>query len=246
MTQLLNALSISPYWLLRIPAVLLALIYAISKRKSFNMTLLGTFSVAIFVFFGVVVGAKSFYLVGQIMMHGSEATFWTLSNWSVMVKAGGVLYGSVFGAFGMILLFAKIFEHKTMDILALASVIFFGANFFCRIGCFLSGCCYGVQMSNGHLFPYQLAEGLICALIFIVFLIWEPEKKHKELLFPLFMILYSTVRFVLEFFRGDESRGIWLLSTSQWIALILIPIGIVWWIKAIKKKRDTVPAEAAA
>ena len=30
----------------------------------------------------------------------------------------------------------------------------------------------------------------------------------------------------MEMFRGDALRGIWLLSTSQWIALILIPLGI--------------------
>jgi len=32
---------------------------------------------------------------------------------------------------------------------------------------------------------------------------------------------------VLEFFRGDESRGVWLLSTSQWIALALIAVAVV-------------------
>ena len=41
-----------------------------------------------------------------------------------------------------------------------------------------------------------------------------------------YLCAYGAMRFVMEMFRGDALRGIWLLSTSQWIALILIPLGI--------------------
>ena len=33
-------------------------------------------------------------------------------------------------------------------------------------------------------------------------------------------------RFLIEFLRGDAIRGVFLLSTSQWISLILVPIGL--------------------
>lgn len=236
MTQLLEAFHISAYTLLRIVAILFALVFAIAKRKAFGLSLFEVFGAVAFTVFGVIVGAKALYIAGQVIMHGSENAFWTWSNWSAMVKAGGVLYGSLFGAIGMIFLFAKIFERKATDILALGSIAFFGVNFFCRIGCYLAGCCYGVQMPNGQLFPYQMAEAVVCALIFIVFLVWEPEKNHKKLMIPLSLVLYAALRFVLEFFRGDESRGIWFLSTSQWISLLILPAGLIL-LRYMKKQR---------
>lgn len=45
--------------------------------------------------------------------------------------------------------------------------------------------------------------------------------------------MYSIGRFVLEFFRGDEIRGIYgALSTSQWISIPLLVLGIILFVKA--------------
>ena len=42
------------------------------------------------------------------------------------------------------------------------------------------------------------------------------------------MIIYPVIRFVLEYFRGDEIRGeLFSLSTSQWISIILFVFSIV-------------------
>ena len=44
----------------------------------------------------------------------------------------------------------------------------------------------------------------------------------------IYLICYAVMRFVLEFFRYDYVRGFLLgISTSQWISIILIPIGIL-------------------
>jgi phosphatidylglycerol:prolipoprotein diacylglycerol transferase len=236
MEQLLHTLPISPYLLLRIVAAVFALIFVIAKRKAFGIRLSDTFKMIVFAAFGTIIGAKALYIIGQIVMRGSAADFWTLDNWSNMVKAGGVLYGSVFGIFAMIFLFAKIFDYKVMNLFALASITMLGANFFSHIGCLLAGCCYGVRLSNGTQFPYQLAEGILCALVFICFAIWKPEKKHKDIILPLSVILYGVIRFSLEFFRGDEDRGVWFaLSTSQWISIAMILIGAA--VLLLKKRR---------
>jgi phosphatidylglycerol:prolipoprotein diacylglycerol transferase len=118
----------------------------------------------------------------------------------------------------------------------------FGANFFSRLGCYFTGCCYGVRLLSGNQFPYQLTEGILCALIFFYLVLWTPEKRHKAMIFPLSVILYSTARFVLEFFRGDKGRGIWLsLSSSQWIALLLLAMtGIYLWFKNQRLRKEEV------
>jgi prolipoprotein diacylglyceryltransferase len=48
-----------------------------------------------------------------------------------------------------------------------------------------------------------------------------------------FTLLYAIARFALEFFRGDADRGFvfgGLLSTSQFIAVILAPAAAVLWL----------------
>ena len=41
-----------------------------------------------------------------------------------------------------------------------------------------------------------------------------------------YLTAYGIFRFLIEFLRGDAIRGVFLLSTSQWISLILVPIGL--------------------
>jgi len=239
MPHLLTAIPITAYWLFRIIAIIFALAFALIKRKAFGLTLLGTVILAAFSVFGAIVGAKALYIIGQIIMRGGYPNFWTWRNWQVMARAGGVLYGSVLGVIGMVLFFAKLFKHKASDLLGLAAITLLGANFFSRLGCYYSGCCYGIQMTDGSLFPYQLTEGILCALFFLCFVLWRPERRRKDIIFPIAAILYSVTRFVLEFFRGDGGRGILLsLSSSQWIAIFMVAVAVVWLYKTRPKSKQ--------
>ena len=51
------------------------------------------------------------------------------------------------------------------------------------------------------------------------------------------LIVYAIFRFFIEFFRGDEIRGIWVggLSTAQYISVIIVATVITR--KIIKKKK---------
>ena len=53
----------------------------------------------------------------------------------------------------------------------------------------------------------------------------KKQKYYQP--FGVYLTLYGIMRFVLEFFRGDEVRGfLGAFSTSQWISLVTIPLGI--------------------
>jgi phosphatidylglycerol:prolipoprotein diacylglycerol transferase len=111
--------------------------------------------------------------------------------------------------------------------------------FFGRIGCFLAGCCYGKETSlpwaivfkhpdslarlNVPLHPTQLYDAANGLAIFF-FLNWmEKRKTFDGQIFWLFLLLYSTTRFVVEIFRGDPRGFLFggLLSTSQAIGVLL-------------------------
>jgi len=108
---------------------------------------------------------------------------------------------------------------------------------FGRIGCYSAGCCYGIRLADGTRFPVQLLEAGFCFAALIAFLVTKPERRWPGTpLFPIYLITYSAGRFALEFLRGDANRGVWLLSTSQWIALVLIAVALVWLRKHKKSK----------
>lgn len=108
-----------------------------------------------------------------------------------------------------------------------------------RIGCIMAGCCHGfaydgpfaiyfphsvtgLDPDQGY-FPIQLLEAVLnCAVCVVLVLLSQKERKTFDLLFT-YLGLYAVERFILEFFRGDAVRGIFVsLSTSQWISAFIM------------------------
>lgn len=119
-----------------------------------------------------------------------------------------------------------------------------------RIGCLFAGCCHGFEY-NGLFavknllisiektyFPIQVVEALLNLVIF-VFLIWYAQKKHPTYhILCFYLFLYSILRFILEFYRGDLIRGgFFALSTSQWISMVLFLASIFKFYISKKQKR---------
>lgn len=184
---------------------------------------------------GAMTGAKLFQLIGVIARDGSNPGFWTLAHWKTLIPTAGVFYGGLIGGFFAVLLYIR---KNKLEFWSVADLFVPSILLFCtfgRIGCFLAGCCYGkvsecgiVFPLHGHdpLLPVQLYEAGFTFVTLIVLLILRPERKKPGILLPIYVLTYAAGRFVLEFFRGDMQRGVYLLSTSQWISLLLIPAGI--------------------
>ena len=80
--------------------------------------------------------------------------------------------------------------------------------------------------------PWQLYESIVCLGLFVALVRLSRRKRFDGEVILVYTTLYAMARFVLEFFRGDADRGFvfaGLLSTSQFIALILGPVAIALW-----------------
>lgn len=117
------------------------------------------------------------------------------------------------------------------------------AQGFGRLGCFLAGCCYGLETNSrfGVIFPpasfapsgiklvpIQLISSGLDFILFLVLVLFARKQKASGQVGSLYLILYGIGRFIIEFYRGDLIRGnIGTISTSQFISLFFVAAGII-------------------
>ncbi len=154
-------------------------------------------------------------------------------------EGGLTFYGGFLLAVGAGIVYLRRYRLPILKVADLfAPSIALGLSF-ARIGCFMAGCCYGKEtvlpwaVTFTHpqslarlgvpLHPTQLYEAAGCLALFL-FLTWmEKKKSYEGEIFWLFLLVYSLLRFLIEFFR-DDPRGFLFgtfLSTSQAIGVLL-------------------------
>ncbi len=142
-----------------------------------------------------------------------------------------------------------------VDMGAIAIPLFHG---FGRIGCFLGGCCYGIESACGFTyhynpieaangvprFPVQLVESALnFALFFLLYMLFRKGRAKGKLLY-LYLLIYPIYRFILEYFRGDTYRGfIFGLSTSQFVSIPIFLFALIMLIVKHNKEKRQLPAE---
>jgi phosphatidylglycerol:prolipoprotein diacylglycerol transferase len=146
-----------------------------------------------------------------------------------------------------------------------------------RIGCLLNGCCFGfpydgplavVYPSVGNtVLAIQKQQGVIpveatacaptfpvaglesfCNLLLCLLLLWlEKKSLFRGRLFLLYMLLYSALRFGLEFFRGDYLHKSFLgLTPAQTTSLwVLAGAGIFWLALAVRQRTKARNSDAS-
>lgn len=78
--------------------------------------------------------------------------------------------------------------------------------------------------------PTQLIEATGLLLVFAFLMLAWRRRRFEGQIFLLYLFAYGALRFADEFLRGDADRGVLLgLSTSQWISIGGIVLGIVLW-----------------
>lgn len=189
---------------------------------------------------GALLGSFLLYLVAS---YGLDRVLEDIKNgnYSFFTSGGMVFYGGVIGGVAGAFL-GKHITHETrnsMLVNAFVPCIPFG-HAIGRVGCLFGGCCYGLPYDGigaVHLdpvgitypvFPIQLLEAAINLILSGCLLLYSRKKPYGYTLLYLYLVFYGAIRFILEFFRGDMIRGVYNgLSTSQWISVLLVLLGIM-------------------
>lgn len=190
-------------------------------------------------------GSKILYFITILPQIVADPSIIKRSLTDGWVMYGGLL-GGILGGF-LYCRYKKLNAWAYFDV-GLRGVIL--AQAFGRIGCFFAGCCYGAEThsafcivfthsqfapNNVPLIPTQLLMSAGDFLLFAFLMLYDKKKKNEGQVTGAYLTLYSLGRFTIEFFRGDVARGsVGPFSTSQFIALFVLAIGIVIWIRRTK------------
>ena len=193
-----------------------------------------------------IVGARIFYVVQFFPQYKNNI-------WSIIrIDQGGlVFYGGFILAIISIGLFCKINRIDFFRLLDFFTPAIAIAHACGRIGCFLNGCCFG-RPENGWfsvtypagsepqlrypgcaLTPVQLLEAAENVVAFFIF--YQLARKTKRgVATSAYLIWYGVLRFINEYWRGDNPKLFGLFTPAQLIGTILIPSGLLLLIYFLK------------
>ena len=206
------------------------------------------FFMLLYAFIGAIIGAKLLYLITSVPVYWVPQLSFAdnIKYWVSLIAGGGlVFYGGLIGALLGALRYVLHFRTPVSAMLDLgfAGVPLFHA--FGRIGCFLAGCCYGVEYHGAFavtfpennlgnapagvgLLPVQLMEAALNLVLWAILTLVYRRTSRRWLTSGLYLVSYGTIRFILEFFRGDLIRGsILSLSSSQFISIFAVAAGVL-------------------
>jgi len=208
------------------------------------------YDLSIILVLGAIFGSRGLYIITH------RDNFNSLLDLIAIWQGGATYYGGLLLAMAGAVVFLrkkKVSFFRMTDIMA-PSVA--AGVFITRIGCFLSGCCFGNPTScptgvvfppgspAGHyhadlaIHPTQIYSSLYGLVIFLILILLDRKKHFDGFLFSWLCILYGIARFIVDFFRYYEDSAIVAggLTDNQMISIVLILFGAVYLIVGRKKE----------
>jgi phosphatidylglycerol---prolipoprotein diacylglyceryl transferase len=234
--------TIYSYGVLLAAAYLIGLQFARVRARARGLDAQRVMDLGIWIIISALIGAKLLLVIvesGRLMARPQDLLD--------ILRAGGVFYGGLVAAVIVALFYLR--RHRlpvwqTTDVFAPSIALGHAVG---RFGCLFAGCCFGrptdlpwaitfhneLAAANGTplgvpLHPTQLydagAELLILAFLLTVERLGRPFPGRT---FWSYMLLYAVSRFVIEFYRGDPRGMVGVLSTSQFVSIVLAPLALV-------------------
>jgi phosphatidylglycerol:prolipoprotein diacylglycerol transferase len=210
---------------------------------------------------GAIIGAHAYYLLQHLKYVIDQP--YLIFNLTRGTASWGAYLGGIL-CFSIYISKKKLPILSYVDVLGASMGL---GPFIGRWSCFLNGCCYGklsnvpwavtfpkntppyvMHLRAGLIYPdatvslpvhpVQIYLSLAALIIFfIVSKVWLYNRIKPGLTIAFYWLLYCTIRFGMEFFRGDAHRynG---LSLSQIICLIIIIIAMVGIVRIFSSNKN--------
>ena len=229
-------IQIKSYGLMIAIGIIVASSLLISKGKKRGLDEDSLLNLIIFAVIGGILGGKLLFIITEFKN--------ILKNPSIILNFGYgfVIYGAILLGALTIYLYCKKKKWNTLEIIDMTVPGLAIAQGFGRIGCFLAGCCYGVETklkigvefpieslapAGVHLHPTQIYSSIFDFILGFLLLYYGRKERDTGKVTGLYLIIYSIGRFSVEFFRNDPRGTVGILSTSQFIAIFTLVVGII-------------------
>jgi len=238
----LGILKIYSYGFMLALSFLVGIVLAARRAGRRGITPEIIYDLSIILVLGAVIGSRGLY----ILTH--RENFKSILDVIAIWQGGATYYGGLLLAMAGAVVYLrrkKIPFFRVTDIMA-PSVA--AGVFITRVGCFLSGCCFGNPTScptgvvfpagspAGHyhhgitIHPTQVYSSLYGLVIFLVLILLDRKQRFDGFLFSWLCILYGVARFIVDYFRYYEDSAIVAggFTNNQVISIVLILFGAVY------------------
>ncbi len=234
-----------PTFFLVISASLTVLLFFLSARTDqFKKNRKIAFDLALLLMFSGFAGGRLMHVFYEEWPYYLSDPVQILFFW----RGGFVFLGGLIACLIAGFIFTKVRKIGFREWADFFTPLFSLAHALGRIGCYLSGCCFGRACelpwaSEGrHPTALYLLFGELA--IFALLLLMEKGKvyRYQGSLFMKWLLLHSLLRFSVEYYR-DDFRGLFIhlpvfgaISVSQLISLIIMVVASVFLSKEYRKK----------
>ena len=220
--MIINKVNFPIYNIMIIFSIIVGASYIIVSLK--NEKVLNKNIIFYFILFFIIsiLGGKFYTFV----MYGFKKSF---------INSGLSAYGGLIGVSIASFIYEKFFptDGKVIKYTTLSLPLIYS---FTKIGCFFTGCCYGIpfhsffsvtypHVMNKPLFPIQLLEIFI---FFGMFLFCNANKNRKDIIYITFLLI-AISKFLVEFLRYGQVYK--LINPNQLFSIILFIVTLIIYYK---------------
>jgi phosphatidylglycerol:prolipoprotein diacylglycerol transferase len=221
----LGAITVYSYGAMLSIAFFLGILLAIRLGEKEGIPSETILDISLWVMVSAIIGARLLYVI--LFFNEFSSSLLDI----IMIQKGGLIFfGGLFGGLLAVLIKARSYKFslwKLFDIAAPGTALGYSIS---RIGCFLNGCCYGVETTlpwgvhfpllSGLRHPTQLYASAAMFMAFLALIFLWRKKRFDGQVFLTGAVLYSVYRFFIEYIR-TEPRFFFSLSSAQWISVVI-------------------------
>jgi phosphatidylglycerol:prolipoprotein diacylglycerol transferase len=218
------------------------------RAKRFGVEPQNILDLSVYLILAGVLGSRLLYVLFHLDEYNNVLDIFAL--W----EGGATLYGGF-----LLAIFAAVFfaRKKDIDFLLIADIVSPALALgimLTRVGCYLSGCCFGNPTTlpwavtfpancpaGAHareiaaqaggvigLHPTQLYASSYALVVFVVLMLAEKKLVKRGAAFGTLLVFYGVFRFALDFFRyyEDNMKIIFDLTLNQLISVVFFLVGV--------------------
>lgn len=244
--------SLHSYGVMLALSFLLGIYLASCRARKRGVEVQYVLDLSVYIILAAVIGSRMAYIVFHLSDYRNVLDM--IAIW----QGGATLYGGLLLSVAVSYYFSlkrKINFWLLADIMSPSIAL---GMVFTRIGCFLSGCCFGSPTSVpwGVIFPPTSPAGIyarsftgeavalhpaqlyssLASLIIVLALLTIEKRFHKQGgVFGAFLVLYGIDRFTVDFFRFYESNMVAIgLSLNQLLSIALVLCGLFLLVRKVR------------